>query len=87
MVEVYLQDSVWKEVEDVPDIDGRVDVTDEYNRLPLPQRQILFRKYGLGENPNREDHAARKMADRALVTITNNLNLKLNQTKVDNAYV
>lgn len=86
MVETYLRDSVWANVEDVPDIDGRVDVTDEFRRLPLPAQQVLFRKYGLGENPNREDHAARKMADRAVVTITNNLNLKLNQTKVDSAH-
>jgi hypothetical protein len=71
----------------VPDIDGRVDVTAEFNRLPLDHRQILFRKYGLGENPNREDHAARKTAERALVLITNNLNLKLNQTKVDSIHV
>lgn len=87
MVEVYLADAVWKEVEDVPDIDGRVDVTDEVKRLPIATQQALFRKYGLGENPNREDHATRKMIDRAVVYITNSLNLKLNQTKVDNAYV
>lgn len=86
MVETYLRDAVWANVEDVPDIDGRVDVTDEFKRLPLPAQQVLFRKYGLGENPNREDHAARKMADRAVVTITNNLNLKLNQTKVDSSH-
>lgn len=87
MVEVYLRDAVWANVEDVPDIDGRVDVTDEFARLPLHDRQILFRKYGLGENPSREDHAARKTADRAVVRITNNLNLKLNQTKVDSIHV
>jgi hypothetical protein len=87
IVETYLKDALWSNVEDVPDIDGRVDVTAEFNRLPLDHRQILFRKYGLGENPNREDHAARKTAERALVLITNNLNLKLNQTKVDSIHV
>ena len=89
IVETYLQDAVWKQVEDVPDIDGRVDVTDEYNRLPLLQRQILFRKYGVGDALDAIDPSGRerKMADRAVVRITNNLNLKLNQTKVDNAHV
>lgn len=87
IVEQYLKTAVWADVEDVPDIDGRVDVTGAYNRLPLHDRQILFRKYALGENPNREDHAARKTAGRALIYITNSLNLKANQTKVDSIHV
>jgi len=89
IVETYLRDAVWAEVEDVPDIDGRVDVTDEFKRLPLNQQQILFRKYGLGDALDAADTSGRdrKMADRALVRITNNLNLKLNQTKVDSIHV
>lgn len=87
IVEQYLTDAVWSNVEDVPDIDGRVDVTDEFNKLPLPQKQALFKKYALGENPDREDHAIRKAIDRAVVRITNNLNLKLHQTKVENENV
>ena len=87
IVETYLKDAVWAEVEDVPDIDGRVDVTDEFHRLPLYSKQALFRKYGLGENPSREDSATRMTIDRAVVRITNNLNLKLHQTKVENENV
>jgi hypothetical protein len=87
IVEQYLKDALWANVEDVPDVDGRVDVTDEFNKLPLVQRQALFRKFGLGENPDRENHAERKTIDRALVRITNNLNLKANQTKVDSIHV
>ena len=86
IVEQYLKDAVWANVEDVPDIDGRVDVTDEYNRLPLHHRVALFRKYGLGEVLENSS-AERKQADRALITITNNLNLKSNQTKVDSIHV
>ena len=86
IVETYLRDAVWANVEDVPDIDGRVDVQDEYNRLPLHQRVVLFRKYGLGESIDNAS-AERKQADRALITITNNLNLKANQTKVDSIHV
>ena len=86
IVETYLKDAVWSQVEDVPDIDGRVDVTDEFNRLPLHDRVILFKKYALGEAPA-NNSAERKTADRALVRITNNLNLKLNQTKVDDTNV
>lgn len=86
IVEQYLRDAVWAQVEDVPDIDGRVDVTDAFNRLPLPHRVALFKKYGLGETP---DNASpeRKLGDRALLWITNSLNLKLNQTKVDSIHV
>lgn len=87
IVEQYLQDAVWANVEDVPDIDGRVDVTDEVNRLPLHDRVLLFKKYGMGENPDREAHAERKTIDRAVIRITNNLNLKANQTKVDSIHV
>jgi DNA-directed RNA polymerase specialized sigma24 family protein len=87
IVEQYLTDAVWANVEDVPDIDGRVDVTDEVNKLPLHDRQLLFKKYGLGENPSREDHAARKTIDRAVVRITNNLNLQTNQVRVDSIHV
>lgn len=86
IVEQYLKDAVWAQIEDVPDIDGRVDVTDEYNRLPLPHRVALFRKYGLQEAAA-NGSAERKMADRGLIWITNNLNLKLQQTKVDSVNV
>jgi hypothetical protein len=89
IVEQYLEDAVWANVEDVPDIDGRVDVTDEFNRLPLPQKQILFRKYGLGDALDATDTSGRdrKMADRAVVRITNNLNLKLHQLKIEDENV
>ena len=86
IVETYLKDAVWAQIEDVPDIDGRVDVSDEFKRLPLPHRVALFRKYGLQETAA-NGSAERKMADRALIWITNNLNLKLNQTKVDSIHV
>ena len=75
IVETFLQDAVWKQIEDVPDIDGRVDVMTEYNRLPLKQRQLLFRKYGLGEPPPAHDRAGRRMVERAVDTITARLNL------------
>lgn len=87
IVETYLKDAVWANVEDVPDIDGRVDVRGEFEKLSLHQKQILFRKYGLGESFDRSDAASRMTADRALVRITNNLNLKANQVKVDEARV
>jgi hypothetical protein len=87
IVETYLKDAVWANVEDVPDIDGRVDVRDEFEKLTLPQKQILFRKYGLGESFDRKDSTTRSVADRALVRITNNLNLKANQVKVDDTRV
>jgi hypothetical protein len=83
IVETYLKDAVWANVEDVPDIDGRVDVRDEFEKLPLHQKQVLFRKYGLGESFDRKDSTTRSVADRALVRITNNLNLKANLVKVE----
>jgi DNA-directed RNA polymerase specialized sigma24 family protein len=49
IVEVYLRDAVWANVEDVPDIDGRVDVRDAVNTLPLETRRCLFTHYGLDQ--------------------------------------
>jgi hypothetical protein len=87
IVETYLKDAVWSNVEDVPDIDGRVDVTDEFNKLPLATRKLMFKKYALGEPPASADSTGRSTIDRAVVRITNNLNLKLHQTKVENENV
>ena len=82
MVERYLIEGVWQEVEDVPDMDGRVDVMREYNALPLPQRQVLFIKYGLGETiPNADPR--RKMADRAVDTITARLNISAQMRRLE----
>ena len=83
IVETFLQDAVWKQIEDVPDIDGRVDVTREYNRLPAKQRQLLFRKYALGEPPLASDRAGRRMVERAIDTITARLNLNAQEKWTD----
>lgn len=82
IVEAYLQCAVWQEVEDVPDVDGRVDVKLAYDALTLQQRQVLYRKYALGEPPGVNDAAGRRMVLRAIDTITHRLNLGAQGTQV-----
>lgn len=73
MVETYLAECVWTELDEVPDVDGRVDVRREFDKLPLNHRQVLFIKYGLGETFEHTD-PRRKMAERALDRLTARLN-------------
>ena len=75
MVTTYLREAVWAELENVPDIDGRVDVKREYDALPLRQRRLLFRKFGLGEQFPASETADRLAIGRAVDKITERLNI------------
>jgi len=82
MVEVYLQDAVWQELDCVPDIDGRMDVQAAVRELPLDTQRLLFRKYALGESPANAS-PERKRIERAIETICHSLNLGLKRVKVE----
>lgn len=82
MVEGYLQGFVWDMPEDIPDVDGRMDVMAEYNNLPLRQRQVLFLKYGTGEKFASED-PRRRMAERAVDKITERLNTAVGMKRTE----
>lgn len=82
MVEAFLQNCVWNMPDDIPDVDGRMDVITEYENLPLRQRQVLFIRYGMGEKFANAD-PRRKMADRAVDKITERLNTRVGMKRVE----
>lgn len=82
MVEMYLKDCAWSMPEDIPDVDGRMDVMAEFDNLPLRQRQVLFAKYGMGERFADAD-PRRKMAERAVDKITERLNTGVGMKRVE----
>lgn len=76
IVEVYLADAVWKNVEDVPDIDGRVDVRDAVATLPLETRRLLFIHFGLDQPYDQRTHKAEySRVQRAVERISDVLNM------------
>lgn len=93
-VEELLTEAVWREVEEVPDMDGRVDVMREFNNLAihdkdgrlsetsLKRQRLLFRKYGLGESYPKYTTEG-KMIDRTVDRITHKLNMAVKQERMD----
>lgn len=86
IVESFLAECIWASVDEVPDVDGRVDVQREYDKLPLGQRQALFLKYGAGEQFSHDD-SRRKTVERAIERMTSRLNAGAQQTWVELADV
>ncbi|WP_346921380.1 hypothetical protein [Glutamicibacter creatinolyticus] len=43
-----LESSAWVEVEKAPDVEGRADVTQKFEKLPSGQKAALFKRYALG---------------------------------------
>lgn len=82
MVESLLRDCVWSMPQDIPDVDGRMDVMAEFDNLPLRQRQVLFTKFGLGERFVDAD-PRRRMAERAIDKITERLNTRVGMKRVE----
>jgi hypothetical protein len=74
IVEVYLKDAVWVELEDVIDIDGRVDVKNIIATLPLETKRVLFVHYGL-DQPYKSETKEYKRVKRAVDTISDRLNM------------
>ena len=82
MVEQYLREGLWWEVEDVPDVDGRIDVRREFDRLPRHYKVALFLKYGLGETFSQAD-PRRQAVIKAVDKITNGLNISAKMRRVE----
>jgi hypothetical protein len=74
IVEVYLKDAVWANVEDVVDLDGRVDVREIIKTLPLLTQRCLFIHYGM-DQPYEGKSAEYKRVHRAVDTIADRLNM------------
>lgn len=74
IVEVYLKDAVWANLEDVVDIDGRVDVKDIILTLPLATQRALFVHYGM-DQPYGGHTTEYQRVFRAVETISDRLNM------------
>lgn len=74
IVECYLKDAVWANLEDVVEIDGRVDVRDALASLPLSTQQELFIHFGM-DQPFPIRSAAKKRVERAVDKIADLLNM------------
>ena len=85
MVEQYLREGVWWEVEDVPDVDGRIDVAREFKTLPLATRRLIFAKFALGEKGFSD--AARMAITRGIDKITERLNISAQMRRLELADV
>lgn len=73
IVEAFLKQCVWVELEDVPDIDGRVDVVAAVKELDLQTQRELFQTFGL-DQPFGSKTAEYKRVERAIEGISNRLN-------------
>jgi len=74
IVEVYLKDAVWANLEDVYDIDGRVDVKNIILTLPLETQRCLFVHYGM-DQPYPAGTNEYMRVYRAVETISDRLNM------------
>lgn len=74
IVEGYLKVCVWSNLEDVPDIDGRVDVVEAVKALPLDTQRELFTTYGL-DQPFPGGSAPYRRVERAVEKISDRLNM------------
>jgi DNA-directed RNA polymerase specialized sigma24 family protein len=74
IVEVYLKDAAWANLEDVVDIDGRTDVKDALATLPLETQRALFVHYGT-DTPYPATSAEYKRVVRAVEAISDKLNM------------
>lgn len=74
IVEAYLKDAVWVPLEDVYDIDGRVDLRNALATLPLETRKELFLHYG-ADQPFKSGTKEYKRVERAVERISDLLNM------------
>ncbi|GAA1645712.1 hypothetical protein GCM10009700_35140 [Brevibacterium sanguinis] len=86
MVRRLLEDAVWCDVEDVVDIEGRVDVSTALAELTDRERRLLYAKFHLGEEVD-GDKANKRALYRAIDKITDHLNLNTEAEEVDATYV
>lgn len=86
MVRTLLADAVWCEVEDAFDIEGRVDVTAALLKQSTRAQGLLYARFGLGESFGNAS-PDRHVIDRAIDSITHELNTRAGGGRVDEAAV
>lgn len=86
MVRRLLENAVWCEVENVVDIEGRVDVSTALKELSESERNLLYAKYHLGE-PIDNSESNRRAVYRAVDKITDILNTLSDPEQIDPTFV
>jgi hypothetical protein len=89
LVAAYLETCAWQPVEEVPDVDARVDLQEAFAALQLshPKRaDAVFKRYGLGENDSLSE-AERKNLERGVESLCHKLNsgLRLQSESIEYA--
>lgn len=74
MVRNILEQSAWSEIEQAPDIDGRVDVRAGFDRLPPKQKAGVFQRYALKVPAEEQTEAEKRSTQRGVDGITHYLN-------------
>lgn len=84
MVRRLLEDAVWCDVEDVIDVEGRVDVSTALGELTDRERRLLYGWFCLGD---RRGDITKQSISRIVDKITDSLNLNTEAEEVDTTYV
>ena len=82
LVAAYLDSCVWEPVEEVPDVDARVDLQEAFADLQQthPKRaDAVFKRYGLGEGDSLSE-SERKNLERGIESLCHKLNSGLRLT-------
>ncbi|MGZ4659707.1 MAG: hypothetical protein ACXVYB_00340 [Arthrobacter sp.] len=75
MVRRYLEDAVWCQPGDCPDVEARADISEAFGYLTKGQKAVVYKRYALKETLVR--NAEQVAESRAITNITNRLNLGL----------
>lgn len=86
MVRTLLADAVWCDVEDSFDIEGRVDVTAALKKQSQRAQGLLYARFALGEKTENSS-PDRFVIDRAIDSITHELNTNSGGERVDETFV
>lgn len=86
MVRTLLADAVWCQVEDAFDIEGRVDVTAALQKQPDRAQDLLHARFAMGMHIA-GDSPERRAVDRAIDSITHELNMHSGGQQIDESFV
>lgn len=77
-VRKILSESAWSEVDQAPDVEGRVDVRAKFDKLAPGRKAAIFKRYGLGFTYKELSKSEQNALERGISNITDWLNSSLN---------
>lgn len=81
-VRKILSESAWSEIDQCPDVEGRVDVLSKFKMLSPGRRLALYRRYALGVTHKAMTESERLGVKRGITDLTNRLNRALNHQPI-----